>query len=201
MSQNILEKYADILREEINVKEISEFSSDTPIVKIYKPLGSQLSQKFGKDTGQIIANGKQGNVRETAEGIEVFSANGNTRQLAPTDYEITYEGLEGDNISLEGGTIVKLDLTLTPELQREGLAREISRFLNQMRKDADFPVDARVQMTYSSSDPELLTILTEFNDFFKEEALLLSITSAAPTGDIIGEFTSEGRNLKIGLTR
>ncbi|MDR2190414.1 MAG: hypothetical protein LBP53_04425 [Candidatus Peribacteria bacterium] len=62
----LLEKYGDILREEINVKELELFVSDTPIVKIFKPLGNQLSAKFGKDTGQIIANGKQGNVREVA---------------------------------------------------------------------------------------------------------------------------------------
>ncbi|MDR0369835.1 MAG: hypothetical protein LBH96_04985 [Candidatus Peribacteria bacterium] len=60
----LLEKYGDILKEEVNVKELALFVSDTPIVKIYKPLGSQLSAKFGKDTGQIIVNGKQGNVRE-----------------------------------------------------------------------------------------------------------------------------------------
>jgi hypothetical protein len=62
--EQLLAKYGDILQEEINVKEIGLFVSDTPIVKIFKPLGSQLSAKFGKDTGQIIANGKQGNVRE-----------------------------------------------------------------------------------------------------------------------------------------
>jgi len=42
----LLEKYGDILKEEINVKEIDLFVSDTPIEKIFKPLGSQLSAKF-----------------------------------------------------------------------------------------------------------------------------------------------------------
>jgi hypothetical protein len=65
--EELLEKYGDILKEEINVKEVDLFVSDTPIVKVFKPLGGQLSAKFGKDTGQIITNGKQGNVRENAE--------------------------------------------------------------------------------------------------------------------------------------
>jgi hypothetical protein len=46
----LLTKYNDILKEEINVKEVDLFISDKPIVKIFKPLGSQLSAKFGKDT-------------------------------------------------------------------------------------------------------------------------------------------------------
>lgn len=145
MLTQLLNKYGDILREEINVKEITSFATDTPLIKKYKPLGSALSEKFGKDTGKIIANGKQGNVRETAEGIEVFSPTGESRILAPQEYEIVYEGIAGDDLTIEGGMITKLDLNITPELQKEGMAREISRFLNQMRKNADFPIDARVQ--------------------------------------------------------
>ena len=173
--ETLLEKYSDILKEEINVKEVDLFVSEKPIVKIFKPLGSQLSAKFGKDTGQIIANGKQGNVRETAEGIEVFDANGTTRPLAEGDYEVVYEGLDGDDVAIEGNTIVKLDLELTEALKREGIAREISRFLNQMRKDADFSVDARVGMKYDTSDEGLAGLIEEFAEFFKEEALLKQV--------------------------
>jgi isoleucyl-tRNA synthetase len=63
--------------------------------------------------------------------------------------------LEGENIAIEGNMIVQLDLELTEALKREGIARELSRFLNQMRKDADFAVEARVEMTYATDDKEL----------------------------------------------
>ena len=55
----LIQKYEDIIREEVNVKRIWPFLSDSPIKKIFKPIGSQLSAKFGKDTGQIISSGKQ----------------------------------------------------------------------------------------------------------------------------------------------
>jgi isoleucyl-tRNA synthetase len=61
---------------------------------------------------------------------------------------VAYEGLEGDNVAVDGDIIAKLDLNITPELKKEGVAREISRFLNQMRKDADYPVDAKLQLFY-----------------------------------------------------
>lgn len=71
--------------------------------------------------------------------------------------------------------IAKLDLNLTPELEREGVVREISRFLNQMRKDADFPIDARVKLTYTTASRNLKAILKEFEEVLKGEALLLTI--------------------------
>ena len=71
--------------------------------------------------------------------------------------------------------IAELDLTLTPELEREGVAREISRFLNQMRKDADFAVEQKVKLSYTTESEYLKAILKEFYEMFKGEALLLTI--------------------------
>ena len=53
-TENLLNKYADIIKEEVNVKEIKELDNSLKIQKIFKPIGSQLSAKFGKDTGRII---------------------------------------------------------------------------------------------------------------------------------------------------
>ena len=145
-------------------------------MKVFKPLGSQLSAKFGKDTGQIIANGKQGNIRELENGqVEVFSPQGGSWILSAEDYEVAYEGLDINNIAVEGNMIAELDLTLTPELEREGVAREISRFLNQMRKDADFAVEQKVKLTYTTASEYLKAILREFDEMFRGEALLLTI--------------------------
>jgi isoleucyl-tRNA synthetase len=66
--------------------------------------------------------------------------------LEKNEYEIAYEGLDSDDMAIDGNIIARLDLELTPELQREGIAREISRFLNQMRKDANFNIDDRVEL-------------------------------------------------------
>ena len=200
--QQLLEKYGEIIKEEVNVKEIWPFSSDKPLVKVFKPLGSQLSAKFGKDTGQIIANGKQGNIRELENGqIEVFSPQGWSWVLSAEDYEVAYEGLDANNIAVEGNMITELDLTLTPELEREGVAREISRFLNQMRKDADFAVEQKVKLSYTTESEYLRAILKEFSDFLKSEALLLSIEEKEESWSISAVFSSGNESLTISLNR
>ena len=194
--KELLEKYWDIIKEEINVKDVDIYQSDKPITKIYKPLWGQLSVKFWKDTWQIIANWKQWNVREIDGWIEVFDNNGNTWKLDESDYEIVYEWLDWTDTTVEWNTIVKLDLEITDELKREGTAREISRFLNQMRKDADFSVDARVNMHYQSDSEDMKNIVKEFSEFLKEEALIINISEGSCDTDTRSD-TYESENGKI----
>ena len=200
--QELLKKYWEIIKEEVNVKEISSFSSDKPLVKVYKPLGSQLSAKFWKDTGQIIANGKQWNIKELDNGqIEVFSPQGWKWILDSEDYEVVYEGLDDSNIAVDGNMIAKLDLEITPELEREWIARELSRFLNQMRKDADFAVEDKVNMYYSTTSDSLKWIIAEFWEFLKWEALLLKIEENVPEWGFKAEFKSWDDTITITLVK
>ncbi|MEI7919260.1 MAG: hypothetical protein WCH65_03500 [bacterium] len=93
--QELLKKYADIIKEEVNVKQIEELENAGTIHKIFKPIGSQLSAKFGKDTGKLIQLGKMGNIKEGSDGkMIIFDDAGNEWTLEHSDYEIAYEGLE-----------------------------------------------------------------------------------------------------------
>ena len=187
--------------EEINVKGVDIYQSDKLITKIYKPLWSQLSAKFGKDTWQIIANWKYWNVREVDGWIEVFDNAWHNWKLEESDYEVVYEWLDGNDTTVEWNTIVKLDLEITDDLKREWIAREISRFLNQMRKDADFSVDARVNMHYQSNSEDIKSIVKEFAEFLKEEALIIDVSEGSCDGDTRSDiFESENWNIKFWLT-
>lgn len=199
--EELLEKYGDIIKEEINVKRVDIYNSDKPITKIYKPLWWQLSAKFWKDTWQIISNWKQWNVREIDGWIEVFDNNWHTWKLEELDYEIVYEWLDETDTTVEWNTIVKLDLEITEDLRREGIAREISRFLNQMRKDANFAVDARVNMHYQTENDEMKKIIIEFSDFLKDEALIIDISEWDCDNDTHSDtFESDNWNIRFWLT-
>jgi len=202
-AQDLLKKYGEIIKEEVNVKKIEEMDNSMKISKIFKPIGSQLSAKFGKDTGKIIQYGKQGNLKDAGDGkVIVFDNEGNEWTLESSEYEIAYEGLEGDTTAVDQNIIAKLDLELTPELQREWVAREISRFLNQMRKDADYTVDTKVVMLYATTDENLANIVKEFKDFFKHEALISDIQSMdTPEWDIVALFTSGESTINFALKK
>lgn len=202
-AQSLLTKYGDIIKEEVNVKQIDEFDNSLKIQKTFKPIWSQLSAKFGKDTGKIIQFGKQWNIKDAGDGkMMIFDNEGHERILESTEYEIAYEGLEGDNMAVDQNIIAKLDLELTPELQREGIAREISRFLNQMRKDADYSVDTKVVMLYATTDENLANIVQEFKEFFKHEALISDIQSTQkPEWNIVALFTSNESTIEFALRK
>lgn len=200
----LLEKYADIIKEEVNVKEIGWFTKELTITKIFKPLGNKLSEKFGKDTGKIIQFGKQGNIKQLDDGrITIFDDTGNEWTLEQGDYEIAYEWLDGDDMAVEGNIIAKLDLEITPALQREWVAREISRFLNQMRKDADFNIDDRVHLTFVTTDGVLTGIMKDFAEFFMHEALISDIKENKKKldGDIVALFTSDGKEIEFAMKK
>ncbi|MEI6426261.1 MAG: DUF5915 domain-containing protein [Candidatus Absconditabacteria bacterium] len=197
-----LSKYEDIIKEELNIKEIGALDSTIKVSKVIKPLGSKLSAKFGKDTGRIIQLGKEGKIKENSLGQVVVFDNNNERILEEGDYEIAYEGLEGDNIAIDNDIIAKLDLTMTPELLQEGVAREISRFLNQMRKDAGYNVDDKVALTYTTQGEALKEVMTKFGSFLQDEALLSSISATADIkGDHMATFTSENQDITFAVTR
>lgn len=91
-AQALLKKYEDIIKEEVNVKQIEELDPSLKIQKTFKPIGSQLSAKFGKDTGKIIQLGKQGNIKDAGDGkMIIFDDAGNEWILESSEYEIAYE--------------------------------------------------------------------------------------------------------------
>lgn len=185
----VLDKYWEIIKEEINVKDIAALQNAWNIKRVFKPIWSQISAKFGKDTWNVIKFGKMWNIKEWENwSMIVFDDAGNEWTLAKEDYEISYEWLDGKDVAADGDVIAKLDLQLTPELEMEWMAREISRFLNQMRKDADFKIDARVDMYFETTNDYLQKVIDSFSEFLSHEALLNNITPWKPDWDIQAVF-------------
>lgn len=200
----IVSKYEDVIKEELNIKQIGEIQDIKSIKTIIKPIGTKLSQKYSKDTGAIIQNGKAGNYEMLGWGkLKVFSVDKkNERILDQEDYEVAYEGIQGDNMIAEWWIVVRMDLTLTPDLIQEWVAREISRFLNQMRKDANYKIEQKVNAIYYTQDKALQEVMTKFSDFLCDEALLTTIQeNKNPQGDIQATFENDGQSIIFALTQ
>jgi len=78
-------------------------------------------------------------------------------------------------MAADTGIIIKYDLHITPELAQEGVARELSRFLNQMRKDGGFSVEKKADCLYFTKDPILKSAISKWEEFLIQEALLHDI--------------------------
>lgn len=197
----LIEKYATIIQEEINVKEISEIDAQLSFTTVYVPLGNKLSEQFGKDTGQIIAAAKQGNTTYLPDGtLRVWQWE--KERFLPWDaFETRYEWLDLNTYWIGQGVVVTLDTTLTPELKREGVARELSRACNQLRKEANYRIDERVTAFMVTSDPALQATIAEYTDFLCAEALLSSLILWTSEGDITTTIEFEASTAIITLKR
>ncbi len=114
-----------------------------------------------------------------------------------------YRDVIGEELNVktvDWGDEVNLDVTLTPELKREGLMREIVRQVQNARKQADLQVDDRIVLSLSSDGPELNQAISEFSDIIAQETLASSVNMGEPT-----QFTAsvkvEGSPLEIALSK
>jgi len=91
--------------------------------------------------------------------------------LGPDDVIITRTPRSGWAVATEGGETVALEVTITPELRREGLAREVVRLVQDARKGDGLDVSDRISLQWAASDPELVAALTEHGPMISGEVL------------------------------
>jgi isoleucyl-tRNA synthetase len=176
-TQAILDKYWETIAEEVNVKKVTVLGDDVVVTANYIPLWQKLWWQFWKDTARIIAAAKEWNALLHNDWT-LLVTDGPIQWLLTSDmYETRWSGLEEDHQTVEWWVIVSLDFTITDELKKEWIARELSRFLNQMRKDAGLQIDQKIVCRWSvdSENSELKQVISTFYDLLMQEALLLSL--------------------------
>jgi isoleucyl-tRNA synthetase len=135
---------AEIVKDELNVKEFELREDAADLVReIVKPDLKVLGPKLGKDLPRVRAALAEGRY-ERRNGT--FLVEGHT--LALTEVLLSHEGVAGHAVGRDAGLIVALDTRVTPELEIEGLARELIRRVNEMRKDAGLAIDDRISLRY-----------------------------------------------------
>lgn len=197
IGENLDPYYIDILRDELNVKEVVQADMSKIARKICKPNARLIGAKFGKDVQNIIREAKAGNFVELEDsGIQVGEF-----VLASGEFEIAYEPLENvTGLSVEGGfgTVVALDITLTEELKLEGYARDLVRAIQDARKEAEYDVSDRIRLNISGSLAD--SLIASFADYITSETLS-TIEPTLTSGDISKEVDLEEVKMSIVLKR
>lgn len=196
-----LKKYSQIIEEEVNVKQVSLLWWDTQFKQIYSPVGRALSADFGKDTWRIIWAAKSWNAVLNSDETLTVSQWNDSWILQSHQFENRVEGLDESHQTAESGVVVSLDFQLTDELIAEWVAREISRFLNQMRKDADYQIDARIACAYQTQSKQLQSVVDAFWEFLQAEALLSQLKSWTGEHNIESVFESEEGTITFQLKK
>lgn len=166
---------SDLIKHEVNIKEIEllEEASDI-LVKQIKPNFKTLGPRFGKDMKAIagaVTNFSAEDINKIEQnGVLDIEVNGKNLTLALDDVEITSQDIEGWLVANEGSLTVALDITITDELRKEGIARELVNRIQNLRKDSGFEVTDRIDVKLQN-DVQINTAIIANMSYIKAETL------------------------------
>ena len=181
-----LEAIMELVKSEINVKDLKIVGNDEGIlVKSVKPDFKKLGPKFGKQmkaAAEIIKNlDAKAIATLERDGKLTFDLNGTPADLDIADVEIISEDIPGWLVANEGNLTIALDVTVTPELRREGIARDIVNRIQNIRKSRDYDITDRISLTFAPADATDDAI-RDFADYISRQVLATSL-EIAPIAD------------------
>ena len=146
-----IEAVADLIKAEVNVKEVELLSDASGIlVKQIKPNFKALGPRFGKEMGNVskaIQNFSQEQINEIEKNNQIsLEISGNSVTLTNEDVEISSQDIEGWLVANANGITVALDITISDALRKEGIARELVNRIQNIRKDSGFEVTDKVKV-------------------------------------------------------
>ena len=201
-----IEAVRQLIMGEVNVKDIELISDTTGIItKRIKPNFKTLGPKYGKYMKQIaalVATFTQEQIAAVENNAEtILTIDGEQVVTTAADYEITSEDMPGWLVASEGKLTVALDITITDELRREGVARELVNRIQNIRKDSGFEVTDKICVEIEAT--ELTTPAIEsFADYIAQQTLAVDVKAvAAPAGSFVVDSDIDDAPLKIAVTK
>jgi isoleucyl-tRNA synthetase len=193
----MIESQKDVILEELNVKSLEILDGSDGFVEIVVQADARvLGPKYGARVQEIIKAVKGGEFKLLDDGkVEVLDI-----VLDGDEVEVGYRGKEGLDIESDGGMVVMLDFELTEDLVSEGHAREIVRYVQELRKKADYNVDDRITVLVSTSD-SLAKSLESFSDYIAAETLANEVVSEGDSWDCEEKFDIDGVEVIVAVKK
>ncbi|MCS2891941.1 isoleucine--tRNA ligase [Parabacteroides faecis] len=177
--QESIEAVKNLILNEVNVKELKFVDNAAGIlVKRIKPDFKKLGPRYGKIMKSLAA-AIQGMSQEDilafeAAGIFTLNVEGQEAAVELADVEIISEDIPGWLVANEGRLTVALDITVTENLRKEGLARELVNRIQNLRKSNGYDITDKINVTVLSSD-EMDDAIKEFNEYIANQVLAVSV--------------------------
>lgn len=203
----VVETYADLLEDELNVKKVRVLDTTAEAVSYsLNPLPKQLGQKYGSKFPAIRRALLEMDAESAAkkllagQSLEV-QVDGETFTILPEEVEVRATAREGFAVASEGAYLAALVTDLTPELVKEGLAREFVRRVQDLRKQADLDISDRICLYYTAT-PLLTEAVQEFSNYIQTETLCLEMVNSMPEENLPAtQDNFDGQEVQIALKR
>jgi len=170
-----IQAVSDLIKSEVNVREIELLDDASGIlIKQIKPNFKVLGPRFGKDMGLIakeIQKFSQAQIEELEKNGSIsVKINENNVTLSAQEVEVTSQDIPGWLVASSDGITVALDITISEELKREGIARELVNRIQNIRKDSGFEVTDKIKIQIQT-ESEIAVAITDNLEYIKTETL------------------------------
>ena len=178
--QQRIQAMQHLILDEVNVKELEFVDAQGMLVKQVKCNFRTMGKKFGKlmksvNAAVLAMSQEQIAELEAKEHLPLKLDTGEEVVVDLEDIEIFSQDIPGWSVANEGTLTVALDLTITEDLRLEGIARELIRSIQTLRKDSGFDITDRIRVTLPETDDNR-TCLSKFSDYIASQVLADSIT-------------------------
>ena len=196
----------ELIEEELNVKALRLITDKRELQQYQlKPVRSLLGRKHGREMPQIIEAITHLNQDEAGKLLSgesvMLMVEGDPVELLSEEVVVEHVPLAGYSTLEEADLVVGVSTEITEELQREGLARDIVRRIQALRKDANFNIDDVIETHYSGS-PSLEEIFDAEREYISAETLSATLIKGNPPQDAhTEEYDIDGLTLRLGLRR
>ena len=192
---------------ELNVRALEPMAAvgEDLVDHVVKPNFRTLGRRFGKGTQAVAAAITAADPAAVAAelrsaGKASVEVDGAPVALGPDDVIVTQTPRTGWTVAAEGGETVGIEVDITPELRREGLAREVIRLIQDARKSDGLHVSDRIRVHWEASDPELAAALTEHGQLIAGEVLADEFGPATPADTDPAGGAHQHAEPDLGLT-
>ena len=205
-TEHRIEAVKSLILNEVNVKELELIHDTTGVItKRIKPNFKTLGPRYGKYMKQIAAltaTFTQERIAEIEQSeTTVLDMGGEQISVTASDFEITSEDMPGWLVTSEGKLTVALDITVTPELLREGVARELINRIQNIRKESGLEVTDKISVEIEAKE-SVKDAVAEFGGYIGQQTLATDVRTAnEPKGEFITDSDVNDEPLKIAITK
>lgn len=203
----LLSDLSDVIKEELNIKDIEYIHvAEEYFTYSVKPRFDLLGPKYGKLMSAIakeISKAKAIDLINKAreEGEVILDVSGEKIAISANELDVRAQDKEGFCAEGEGGYYVVLDTTVTYELMLEGIAREMTSKIQNMRKDAGFEVEDKIHLYYMGDDT-IDEVMEKFGRDIQTDTLALSVEKILPPKDSFSrEWDINNHKVNIGVKK
>ncbi len=205
--RTLLPELVEIITDELNVKRF-EFVEEAGQLVTYKilpdnkRLGPRFGAKFPALRAALSATDPATIVASVQQGLPLtLEVEGETVTLAPDEVLVQTQPAAGLAVAADRQVTVAVDTQITPELRAEGLARELVRHIQAMRKEAAFEIADRIT-TYYQAEGEVAEVFRTWAEYIQNETLSTALVAGTPPADAYRETLNlDGLNVVVGVRR